>query len=198
MAVGVYDLDNFSGSRIAVKNIRIHPQYNDGTSQNDIALLELQQPSSQPTLPLFSGETDLLGAMLTAIGWGMADGSTYWYYPTKLRQVDLPVVADSYCNNIYSTPLVSSQLCAGYYEGKDVCNGDSGGPVVTQINGTWVHAGLVSYGKSCDYFLGWYGVYTRTSAFLSFIKQYVPEVSVYPVPEQNKALTFLNTLLLNQ
>lgn len=195
VAVGIYDLDNFSGSRISVKNIRIHPQYNSTTSQNDIALLELSQASSLPTLPLYSGKSDILGVMLTAIGWGMADGTTYWYYPAKLRQVDLPVVADSYCNNIYSPDLISSQLCAGYYEGKDVCNGDSGGPVVAKMNGVWVHVGLVSYGKTCENYLGWYGVYTRTSAYVNFVKQYVPDVSVYP---QAISIPGLNMLLLKE
>ena len=195
VAVGIYDLDNFSGSRISVKNIRIHPQYNSTTSQNDIALLELSQASSLPTLPLYSGKSDILGVMLTAIGWGMADGTTYWYYPAKLRQVDLPVVADSYCNNIYTPDLISSQLCAGYYEGKDVCNGDSGGPVVAKMNGVWVHVGLVSYGKTCENYLGWYGVYTRTSAYVNFVKQYVPDVSVYP---QAISIPGLNMLLLKE
>lgn len=196
VAVGVYDLSNYSGSRIALKSIRVHPQYNANTSQNDIALLELSQPSSQPTLPLFTGEPDILGVMVTAIGWGMADGTTYWYYPEKLRQVDLPVVADSYCNEIYPTPLIASQLCAGYYEGKDVCNGDSGGPIVAQIEGAWVHVGLVSYGTTCADFNGWYGVYTRTSEFVSFIKQYVPDVSVHP--QAGKVIVApLNMLLLN-
>ncbi|MBU0962050.1 MAG: serine protease [Proteobacteria bacterium] len=196
VAVGVYDLSNYSGSRIAVKSIRVHPQYNANTSQNDIALLELNQPSSQTTLPLFSGQPDVLGEMVTAIGWGMADDGIFWYYPEKLRQVDLPVVADSYCNNIYPTPLIASQLCAGYYEGKDVCNGDSGGPIVAQIEGAWVHVGLVSYGTTCADYNGWYGVYTRTSELISFVKQYVPDVSVHP-QDKTAVLPFLNTLLLD-
>lgn len=195
VAVGVFDLSNYSGSRIALKSIRVHPQYNANNSQNDIALLELSQASSQPTLPLFTGEPDVLGGMVTAIGWGMADGTTYWYYPEKLRQVDLPVVADSYCNNIYPTPLVASQLCAGYYEGKDVCNGDSGGPIVAQIEGAWVHVGLVSYGTTCADYYGWYGVYSRTSEFVSFVKQYIPDVSLHPQDNQ-LIVAPLNMLLL--
>ncbi len=180
VAVGIFDLSSFSGTRIGVKSIHIHSQYDTSYFTNDIALLELEQPSTQPPITLFSGESkekapqDLSGRMLTALGWGMADGSGgSWYYPEKLRQVDLPVVDDSYCNNIYHVTLITSQLCAGYFEGKDVCNGDSGGPVVTRIDGEWVHAGLVSYGKSCDVYDGWYGVYTRTSEFVDFIQQYV-------------------------
>lgn len=178
VAVGVFDLSTFSGNRIPVKNIRIHPQYNSSSIRNDIALLELSQPVDQPIITLFSGESkenispSLLGKMLTAIGWGMADGANNWYYPEKLRQVNLPVVANSFCNDIYSTPLAASQICAGYYEGKDVCNGDSGGPIVIQIDNEWVHAGFVSYGSACTDYLGWYGVYTRTSEFSSFIKSY--------------------------
>jgi len=186
VAVGAYDLKNVpASSRIAVKNVRIHPGYNPDLLTtdltNDIALLELEQPSTQPPITLFSGESkekappDLSGRMLTALGWGMADGSGgSWYYPEKLRQVDLPVVDDGYCNAIYPISLISSQICAGYNVGKDVCNGDSGGPVVTWLDGEWVHAGLVSYGKRCNDYNGWYGVYTRTSGFVDFIRGYVP------------------------
>ena len=191
VAVGVYDLNNFSGTRIPVKSIHIHPDYNNTTTPtNDIALLELTQASSQPIIPLFSGQSDeevsasLLGRMLTAIGWGLADGSSNWYYPTKLRQVDLPVVADSYCNDINSYPLIASQLCAGWNKGKDVCKGDSGGPVVTMIDNRWTHVGLVSYGMPCIDAVGDYGVYTRTSKFVDFIKEKVPDATFTRRPPQ--------------
>lgn len=186
VAVGVFDLSTFSGNRIPVKNIRIHPQYNSNSIRNDIALLELSQPVAQPTITLFSGESkenispSLLGKMLTAIGWGMADDAKNLYYPEKLRQVNLPVVADSFCNTIYPTPLIASQICAGYFEGKDACKGDSGGPIVIRIDDEWVHAGLVSYGTSCTDYLGWYGVYTRTSEFPSFIKSYAKNAQFTP------------------
>lgn len=180
VAVGVYDLASFSGPRIGVKSIHVHPDYNTTTLTNDIALVELKQSSNQPPITLFSGESrenvpaNLLGITLTALGWGWADGPSGFYYPEILRQVDLPVVEESICNNIYHIALASSQICAGYFEGKDVCNGDSGGPVVTRIDGEWVHAGLVSFGEPCDLYNGWYGVYTRTSEFVNFIQSHVP------------------------
>ncbi|MFO7496947.1 MAG: serine protease [Desulfobacterales bacterium] len=207
VAVGAYDLNAFTGSRISVKSIRIHPQYyNDNvTIRNDIALLELSQPSSVAAIPLYSGVSNdnvapsLLGVMLTAIGWGLADGTVDWYYPSRLRQVNLPVVADSYCNDIYGDTLVASQFCAGFYAGKDVCNGDSGGPVVAKIDGVWVHAGLVSYGSNCEYYQGWYGVYTRTSEHINFITSYVPGVTVTTRKETpfQYVLPALNLLLLD-
>lgn len=198
VAVGAYDLKNVSVGRSSIKSIRVHPQYNSTTLQNDIALLELMHASSQLTVPLFSGASregvppSLVGKMVTAIGWGMADGSSTWYFPEKLRQVNLPVVTDSYCNNIYSLSLASSQICAGYYEGKDACSGDSGGPIVSNIDGVWVHAGLVSYGAPCTDYYGWYGIYTRTSEYIDFIRQYVSDVSVHP---KEKPLSWLMLLL---
>lgn len=194
VAVGVFDLASFSGGRIALKSIRVHPGYNRTTLQNDIALLELASPSSITPVALYSGQStevvdpSLLGRVLTVIGWGLADNTSSWYYPTKLRQVSLPVVADSSCNAAFAFPLLPSQFCAGYYEGKDTCYGDSGGPMVTQIDGAWVDAGIVSYGTSCQQYYGWYGVYTRTSEFIDFIKQYVPKVATTQgkgVPSQN-------------
>jgi len=200
VAVGVYDLKSSSVTRIQVKKMYIHPQYNNAYSQNDIALLELKQSSTQPIMPLFAEESkegvpaSLIGQMTTAIGWGMANGSSYPYYPEKLRQVDLPVVSNSYCNNIYAPPyLLSSQICAGYYEGKDACGGDSGGPIISKIDDTWVHVGLVSYGAPCEKYFGWYGVYTRTSSYIDFIKQYVPDVAIHP--NKPKGLPWLMLLL---
>ena len=183
VAVGAFDLDTFNGPRIAVKRIVTYPGYDPVDITGDLALLELKQPSTAPVLTLFSGKSqehtpaDLQGTLVTAIGWGQADTATTYYFPTKLRQLDLPVVANTLCANEYGTTLLSSQLCAGYGagNGKDVCQGDSGGPLVARIDGQWVHIGLVSYGASCDPFKGDYGVYSRTSAFKDFISQYVPE-----------------------
>jgi secreted trypsin-like serine protease len=199
LAVGAYDLNSFSGPRIGARRLIVHPEYNTSQLNNDIALIELEQASTQPTVTLFSGQSqdttpaDLTGVMLTALGWGMADSGSDWYYPAVLRQVDLPVVSNSYCNTIYSTTLADGQLCAGYYEGKDACNGDSGGPVVTRIDDRWVHAGLVSYGMPCDKYNGWYGVYTRTSAYQDFISQYVPGARFTSVA---KGLPWLMLLLM--
>ncbi len=200
VAVGAFDLNSYSGGRISVRNIYMHPGYDANLFQNDIALIELNLPSASPKLPLFAGESrenvlpSLLGTMLTAVGWGMADGTSSWYYPSQLRQLNLPVVDNSYCNNTYSNHLLASQLCAGYSHGRDVCNGDSGGALVALIDNTWVHAGLVSYGAPCADYFGRYGVYTRTSEYIDFIKLYVPRAIIHG--EGNPTISFLSILLL--
>ena len=98
--------------------------------------------------------------------------------------------------DIYINPVLPSQFCAGYWEGKDACEGDSGGPAVVQVDGHWVHAGIVSAGVSCQEYFGWYGKYTRTSAYLSFIRQYVPYVAVTGKIPAGGTLPAVNLLLL--
>lgn len=202
VAVGAWDLTAFTGSRTPVKSIRIHPQFSSTSLYNDIALVELSVPSAIQPIALFSGESvdntppTLLGKLVTVLGWGVADSATSWYYPEILRQVSLPVVADSTCNDIYINPVLPSQFCAGYWEGKDACEGDSGGPAVVQVDGHWVHAGIVSAGVSCQEYFGWYGKYTRTSAYLSFIRQYAPSVVVTGKIPAGGTLPAVNLLLL--
>ena len=202
VAVGAWDLTKFTGSRTPVKSIRIHPQYSSTSLYNDIALVELGVPSPVAPIALFSGESadntppSLLGKLVTVLGWGLADTTTTWYYPEILRQVNLPVVADSTCDAIYTYPISPAQFCAGYYEGKDACEGDSGGPAVVQVDGAWVHAGIVSAGVSCQEYFGWYGKYTRTSAQLSFIRQSVPNVAVTGKIPAGATLPAVNLLLL--
>ena len=202
VAVGAWDLTAFTGSRTPVRSIRIHPQFSSTSLYNDIALVELSVPSSIQPITLFSGESvdntppSLLGKLVTVLGWGVADSTTSWYYPEILRQVSLPVVADSTCNDIYINPVLPSQFCSGYWEGKDACEGDSGGPAVVQVDGHWVHAGIVSAGVSCQEYFGWYGKYTRTSAYLSFIRQYAPSVAVTGKIPAGGTLPAVNLLLL--
>lgn len=51
----------------------------------------------------------------------------------KLYEVTLPIFSHSICNDIYENTLTQRMICAGYQngsEGKDICDGDSGGPLI--------------------------------------------------------------------
>ncbi len=190
VSVGIHDLDSFNGPRHDVTAIYRHPDYDTTSLVNDIALLRLATPSGQQPIQLFSGETEeeldgsLIGVMTTLIGWGRNSSINSGYYPTILQQVELPVVSNNNCSAYYG-PLPDSQICAGYSpgSGKDACVGDSGGPLMVQVDGQWAHTGLVSYGSNCSS-NGDYGVYTRTSSFIDFILQYVPNAQFTTNPPQ--------------
>ncbi|KFW09250.1 Coagulation factor IX, partial [Fulmarus glacialis] len=56
--------------------------------------------------------------------------------------------------------------------GSDTCGGDSGGPYTTEIEGTWFLTGITSWGEECAK-PGKYGIYTRVSKYLKWIKETV-------------------------
>ena len=67
---------------------------------------------------------------------------------------------------------------------------------VVQVDGAWVHAGIVSAGVPCREYFGWYGKYTRTSAHLAFTRQPVPNVAVTGKIPAGATLPAVNLLLL--
>lgn len=172
--VGAHDLSTGEGERINVKRIIIHPQYESGTYNNDIALLELERSTSVETLPLYDGDSNLSGYDAVAIGWGNMSGvSGQTDYPNALRQVTLPVVTNTQCNSVYGGTITDSMMCAGFFSGgKDSCQGDSGGPLIINRNSRWELVGVTSWGEGCAE-PGYYGVYSRVSALKSFIDYYI-------------------------
>lgn len=189
VAVGAYDLNNYNGARRAVTSVIPHPSFDPQDLDHDIALLKLESPSDQEPITIYTGESreilnhSLEGKSSTVIGWGQDNTSSS--YPSTLQEVTLPIVSQSLCNTQQNTTLGTSQICAGFEEntqGKDACNGDSGGPMMVQIDNTWTHVGLVSSGLPCSK-NGAYGVYARTSSFDDFIRLHAPNAKFTPLEE---------------
>jgi len=164
-----------SGGRVyGVTRVIVHERYDSITQENDIALLQLSQRAAVSTVsPLPAAEADRLagaGTAATAIGWGLtSEGGDV---QNALRRVGVEIVSNQACNapGAYAGGITDGMLCAGFRAGgRDSCQGDSGGPlVVSNGNGTFYQAGVVSWGEGCGQ-PNKYGVYTRVSAYRSWI-----------------------------
>ncbi|CAJ0936707.1 unnamed protein product [Ranitomeya imitator] len=157
-----------------VKQLIIHPYHDHDTHDYDIALVQLDHP-----VPLISSYVQPIclpasthhfptGSTCWVAGWG----ATREYGPASdyLQMVDLKLISQDICSDLYHYQITPRMFCAGYFDGtKDTCLGDSGGPLVCQEpGGRWFQVGLVSWGVGCA-IPKFYGVYTRITKFVGWI-----------------------------
>ena len=170
---------------IGVKTIKQHENYNSGTLENDISVLELESdvpldlyPNIKPAcLPnagaLFPGDA-------IVSGWGtVASGG---YLTSYLNEVGVTVFADGDCGSMNSA-MTSDMMCAGLKEGgKDACQGDSGGPLVASdpgMNDSMSLIGVVSWGYGCAG-VDALGIYAEVSHFTDWLNQQMPDLNTCP------------------
>ncbi|XP_026316200.1 phenoloxidase-activating enzyme-like [Hyposmocoma kahamanoa] len=145
---------------IPVEDIQIHPSYSgEISSQGDIALIRLAKaapytdfirPICLPKENIYSyAEKDLV--LLTS-GWGVSKQSLDmlgWFdmkdklSPVKLH-VEVPYIPLEKCKS--QLPVSNEHICAGDV-GKRSCGGDSGGPLMYELNGQYEAVGVTSYGS---------------------------------------------------
>ena len=90
--VGVHDISNANAQRICLKNTVIHPDFNNATGDNDVALLKLAWSAEldEWTNPACIMEDEIPPETIcVATGWGSAAKDVF-YYPTKLQQYPIP------------------------------------------------------------------------------------------------------------
>ena len=162
------------GDSYSVEEIIVHPNYNNNTMNNDIALLKLNNPiyfnSYKQSVMLICDEQVSMGAqspgtMATITGWGETETNNY---NGTLQVASVPITTTS---NYGWGQIDGDMIMAGYSSGGyDSCQGDSGGPMVARdIDDTeWMQVGIVSWGYGCAE-PGYPGVYTRVSYFLEWI-----------------------------
>ncbi len=178
-----------------VTNIILHPGYMQSvvTAPNDIALLELATLLPFNRLSLFTGDADALSGMdASIVGWGALDFTNPRrpVFPLAQRDAIVPIVDRATCNQpqSYNGIIAEGQICAGFAQGGvDSCVGDSGGPLIVEIGGRFVQAGVVSFGNGCA-LPDFYGVYTNVSFYIDWLGQFVeietgPELEPEPEPE---------------
>ncbi|XP_066038308.1 coagulation factor IX [Chamaea fasciata] len=169
--------DDHTEQRRKVVRLLPHPTYNASINEyhNDIALLELDQPLTfnSYVTPICLGSHEFTNTLLkqgvgTVSGWGkqLFRGRQ----ATTLQVLKVPFVDRPTCLKSTSTTILKNMFCAGFPSGgRDTCEGDSGGPYTTEIEGTWFLTGITSWGEECA-LPGKYGIYTRVSKYVKWIK----------------------------
>ena len=177
--------DSESGRRVNISEFIVHPQYRPNLFDYDIALIRLESDiEAVEFLQIIPDDFQVVTDQMTSvIGWGITDVSV-GVVSDSLQQVDVPIVSQETCREIYPTSLTERMLCAGYVQGgSDSCRGDSGGPLIAQNSGVPVQIGIVSFGRGCALPNG-HGVYSRLSALKDFLETHLPAETSPPPPAE--------------
>ncbi|PKU38899.1 coagulation factor x-like [Limosa lapponica baueri] len=179
------DKDNEEPSRSMrrVEKIIAHAEFDTETFDNDIALLKLEEPItfSEDVVPACLPEEDFAKNVLMNQTFGIVSGfgKSFELGQTvkRMKVLQIPYVDRNTCKLALRNRVTENMFCAGYdKDGEDVCQGDGGGPHVTQYNGTYFATGIISWGEGCGR-QGKYGVYTNLSKFLPWIRSVLTENS---------------------
>ncbi|XP_013142043.1 PREDICTED: serine protease gd-like, partial [Papilio polytes] len=180
-----------------VEDIIVHPEYNSSSYSHDLSIIQMIEsvPYTDYVRPACMWPDDqtqlnsVIGKKGSVVGWGFDETGVA---TEELTLVEMPVVDQETCIRSYSEFFArfTSQYtyCAGYRDGAldkrtgtrkstSVCNGDSGGGMVFEMNGSWYLRGLVSLSVArqneyrCD--PTHYVVFTDLAKFLPWIRQHI-------------------------
>lgn len=192
--VGITSLSERSpDNQVQISEVIVHPSWDPANFRNDIALLRLANPlGSMPLARTISLPVGLdaaswppAGTPAFISGWGATE---FGGQPSnQLRRAQVQVLGgpgDTVCGRYGDNFDVGVEICAGSPGGGiDACQGDSGSPLVVDVAGTPMLAGLTSVGFECaraDY----PGIYTRVTSFTSWLQEYLPTSASTPsVPQ---------------
>ncbi|XP_059487636.1 uncharacterized protein LOC132203702 [Neocloeon triangulifer] len=202
VAMGVFNrslpTSNESSRQIRkVKQIFIHEKYNAEQKElNDIALIVVESPfdtSTEHVKPAClwnrnSSISTVAGSLGTVVGWGYTES---FETSAALIMAEIPIIHHKECfkaNRMFYQDKLSycSNFCAGIINGTSVCNGDSGGGLITfnQNLRRFFLRGIVSSAKSkrlnngskdvCDHSA--YALFTDVAQYVNWILEKLPEL----------------------
>ncbi|NXY47746.1 FA10 factor, partial [Ceuthmochares aereus] len=175
--VGMVDKEKEEPNRAIhrVEKIIAHEKYDNRTYDSDIALLKLEKPItfSEDVIPACLPEEDFANYVLMNQTFGIVSGFGRIFEHARqvkrMKMLQIPYVDRNTCKRALYRLVTRNMFCAGYgKDGKDACQGDGGGPHVTEFNGTYFVTGIISWGEGCGR-QGKYGVYTKLSKFLPWV-----------------------------
>lgn len=166
-----------NGNSVVKRNLKqviSHPNYNQFTFDNDIALMELESPVSysdyiRPICLPAAQHVFPPGNTVWITGWGATrEGG---FAASVLQKAQVRIINQTVCDNLMGGQLTSRMLCAGVLTGGvDACQGDSGGPLSSPSGTRMFLAGVVSWGDGCAR-RNKPGIYSTVTKFRGWIKE---------------------------
>ncbi|XP_062957150.1 brain-specific serine protease 4-like [Cynocephalus volans] len=161
--LGAWQLGNPGprSQKVGIAWVHPHPVYSwkEG-ARADIALVRLEHSIqfSERILPICLPDFSIRFTVNTdcwIAGWGSIHDGVPLPHPQTLQKLKVPIIDSEVCSHLYwrgagQGAITEDMLCAGYLEGeRDACLGDSGGPLMCQVDGAWLLAGVISWGEGC-------------------------------------------------
>lgn len=174
VVLGAHNLSAVSEPyRISLKSteFHIHPKYSSETFPDDIGLIKLPLSITlsariRPVVLADLGNRDHVNNTVVISGWGYYSDAIQWTSDVLVKASTI-VISNEKCQDSWGSMIVSTMICTSRTRG-GVCNGDSGGPMIYLVDGSWIQIGITSFGASpCESVIP--NGFTRVQSYLSWI-----------------------------
>jgi secreted trypsin-like serine protease len=117
---------------------------------NDLALIKLTEEPAQgepvsvlKLMPASAG-TQSKNARISGFGWVSQSSGPV----AQLQSLDVEILPEADCSEKFENNLDKSMICAGR-DNAGICDGDSGGGMIVEVNGGRFLAGIASWTRFC-------------------------------------------------
>nr|AGM32842.1 trypsin-like serine protease [Coptotermes formosanus] len=151
----------------------VHSGYDGTTLVNDIAVIRLPtavdtnayiNPVKLPPAFLW----DITGEHVLVSGWGKLSDSASGV-SANLHFVNNTVITNDVCAVTYGASVTATNICTSTEGGLSTCDGDSGDPLVLEIDGVYNLVGVASFGASSGCEVGLPAAFSRVTSYLSWL-----------------------------
>nr|QRN45225.1 collagenase-like 5 [Tineola bisselliella] len=167
------------GNRITNTDIVMHPDWTPSTVENDIAVIRIPAVTFsdviQPIgLPAAADADNLfINQFGIGSGWGLTSDGGSITQDQRLSSVFLRVKTNEQCRETFGDFVHDSNLCVCARNGRNVCSGDSGGPLALTAGGRTFVIGVTSYGAAAGCESGYPSAFARVTSYLSWINSFL-------------------------
>ncbi|GAX14852.1 hypothetical protein FisN_29Lh062 [Fistulifera solaris] len=164
-----------SGSQLIVTQRLSHPEFNEISRANDIMLVKIDAPRTEPTVTIATTSRPAVNEPLRVMGFGLFNNTEF---SALLLEAEINVLDFDECIDVYSERLDSnSQICAGSVTAAiGSCFDDEGGPLIHATED--IQYGIFSFTESCMSIAP--QIYTDVTKYSDFIEAGICELSSNP------------------